>query len=164
MAASLLSSHALVLTDSCSKKQSLVARARSQEGNQGPRTDLSPHHPHPTPPKLEPLPHSSLLFSLLARVINFFLLFGLKYLLTSALQLGHHFLSHFCTAHCIAFVFLVAQGSSIFSVDTMIEENRTHLGANTTSAPPKLCDFKHLFSKLYFLTCKLGVILSLQSH
>ena len=46
MAASLLSSQALVLTDSLSKKQSLVARARSQEENQSPSTD---HRPPPTP-------------------------------------------------------------------------------------------------------------------
>lgn len=67
MAASLLSPQALVLTDSLSKKQSLVARARSQGGNQGPGTQAPP----PLGSKLQSLPHFTLLLSQLAGFSTF---------------------------------------------------------------------------------------------
>lgn len=115
MAASLLSPQALVLTDSLSKKQSLVARARSQGGNQGPGTEAPPSLRLQTPIT------STLHFAIIpiSWIYQLFVPFGLKYLLTAALQLGHHSLSYFCPSLCHVHVCCCP----IFSVSTLTEPN-----------------------------------------
>ena len=103
MAASLLSFQALVLTDSLSKKA--ITSCQGQE----PRRKSGPKHrlPHPQ------APNSNHFYTPLCCYPNqldssTFLPFGLKYVLTSALQLGHHFLSHLFSLpplHCSSYHF-----------------------------------------------------------